>query len=446
MNERVTLSELQLMIRDSLYLAMPGMYWVVAEISEIKENYSGHCYLELIEKQADEKNIRARVRAIIWCKRYGTLNAFFQNITGERLREGLKVLVKVQLEYHEIYGLSLNICDIDPAFTLGELALKRQRIIRQLEDEGVFSMNKELELPVTAQKIAVISSSSAAGYTDFMKHLTSNEYGFIFYTKLFESPMQGIETEEGIINALDRIAVHQDKFDAAIIIRGGGSQTDLSWFDNYNIAYHITQFPLPVLTGIGHEKDMTVTDMVAFEALKTPTAVADYIISLSLETASRLTGMADEIKLLVNSLLEKDIKILETARIRLFPMSQMLLSKIREHLAEKRLKLVNYYNRSILSRKYFLDQARQLLATGSEKLIQKRKNEILNLGKNIDLLSPENVLSRGYTITYFNGKIHKSSAGLISGNVIQTRFSDGVVSSKVTGEEEDLTPFPPLPE
>jgi exodeoxyribonuclease VII large subunit len=272
MNEKLSLTELQLIIKDSLYMALPDMYWVIAEISEIKENYNGHCYLELIEKHPDEISIRSRVKAVIWSNRFRFLKSFFENSTGESLREGLKILIRVKIEYHEIYGLSLVINDIDPAFTLGEMALKRQQILKRLEEEGVLTMNKDLDFPVVPQRVAVISSRNAAGYTDFMKHLTGNSYGYVFYTYLIETPMQGNETEAGVIKALEKIAGNIEEFDLAVIIRGGGSQTDLSWFDNYNIAYYVTQFPLPVITGIGHEKDLSVTDIVAYRSLKTPTA------------------------------------------------------------------------------------------------------------------------------------------------------------------------------
>ena len=191
MTEKLSLTELQLIIRDSLYLALPEAYWVIAEISELKENYAGHCYLELIEKHPDEKNVRARVKAIIWSNRYRFLKAFFENSTGESLREGLKILVKTKVEYHELYGLSLIISDIDPAFTIGEMAMKRQLVIKKLEQEGVFSMNKELDFPVVPQRIAIISSKNAAGYSDFINHLKGNSFGYVFYSALIETSMQG---------------------------------------------------------------------------------------------------------------------------------------------------------------------------------------------------------------------------------------------------------------
>jgi len=203
MTEKLSLTELQLIIRDSLYLTLPEAYWVIAEISELKENYAGHCYLELIEKHPDEKNVRARVKAIIWSNRYRFLRAFFENSTGESLREGLKILIKIKVEYHELYGLSLIISDIDPAFTIGEMAMKRQLVIKKLEQEGVFSMNKELDFPIVPQRIAIISSKNAAGYSDFINHLRGNSFGYVFYSALIEILMQGTETEQGVISALD---------------------------------------------------------------------------------------------------------------------------------------------------------------------------------------------------------------------------------------------------
>ena len=213
MTEKISLTELQLIIRDTLYLALPDVYWVIAEISELRENNAGHCYLELIEKNPDEKNVRARVRAIIWSNRYRFLRAFFENMTGESLREGLKILVKIKVEYHELYGLSLIISDIDPAFTIGEMAVKRQLIIKKLEQEGVFSMNKELLFPAVPQRIAIISSKNAAGYSDFVNHLKGNSFGYVFYTALIETTLQGTDTEQGVISALDTIAINSKMFD-----------------------------------------------------------------------------------------------------------------------------------------------------------------------------------------------------------------------------------------
>lgn len=459
MTEKLSLTELQLIIRDSLYMSLPDMYWVIAEISEVKENYNGHCYLELIEKQPGEKDIRARVRGIIWSKKYRFLKSYFENITGETLREGLKVLLKVRIEYHELYGLSLSICDIDPAFTIGDMAMKRQVIIQRLAEDGVFTMNKDLEFPFIPRKIAIISSPNAAGYSDFMKHLNNNSFGYIYYTKLYESPMQGPDTETGILTALDRIAAHQDLFDIVVIIRGGGSQTDLSWFDNYNIAYYVTQFPLPVITGIGHDKDMSVTDMVASIALKTPTAAADFIVDRTATAENKLLEMWSVIRDLSRVILEKNRVRLETSAIRLLPLSRIMISQVKDKLSEKSIQITNLgkeftrkneiraasqFSRLIsATRTYTMMKSGQLEKAGinlkerSTILIERYNHRIDTFDKTLSILNPENVLKRGFTITTKNGVILKRSDILQRDDLIETKFVDGVIKSIVTEKKSE---------
>lgn len=456
--KKLTLTELQLIIRDSIYLAMPGMYWVTAEISEIKENYAGHCYLELVEKYQDENNIRARTKAVIWNKRYSFLKSYFVNITGETLKAGMKILVKVKIEYHEIYGLTLVISDIDPSFTIGELAVRRQMIIRRLEEEGVFTMNRELDIPLVPQRVAIISSKNAAGYSDFIKHLTGNNYGYVFYTALFDTAMQGEDTESGIISSLDRIAGFDGLFDVVVIIRGGGSQTDLSWFDNYNIAYHITQFPLPVITGIGHEKDLSVTDMVACRALKTPTAVAGFLVECMNEAEIRLDQLSEGIKDNAELIVERNKTRVETARIRMIPTTRIMISGIKEQLSVKILDLVNTGNQFIVKAGVLpANQMSRLLPVAKGYLSAKKSklnHHTLNLRnltfnslimrsviisgfkKTLAALNPENVLGRGYTITSHNGKILKEASILKKGDLIDTLFKDGTVSSRVEKESD----------
>lgn len=453
MTEKLSLTELQLIIRDSLYMALPDMYWVIAEISEIKENYNGHCYLELIEKHPDEKNVRARAKAIIWSKRYLFLKSFFENITGESLREGLKILIKTKVEYHELYGLSLVITDIDPVFTIGDMAMKRQLVIKRLEEEGVFSMNKELDFPYVPQKIAIISSKNAAGYTDFINHLTGNNFGYIFYTALIESPMQGAETEFGIINALDKIAINLHLFDLVVIIRGGGSQSDLSWFDNYNIAYHVTQFPIPVITGIGHEKDMSVTDMVANRSLKTPTAVADFLIDSIAKAENHLIELSSGIKDNSQIIIDKYKNLIETSKIRVLPIARISISQIKDKLTGKIIEIINtgkdytfragriplnQKSRLALSVKSFstdketiVERARQNLISTTLYSLDNNNKRLEAFGNTLNILKPENVLKRGYTITSINGRIVKKGNQIKTGDLIDTQFSDEVVKSLV---------------
>ncbi len=399
MSEKLSLTELQLIIKDSLYLALPDMYWVIAEISEMKENYNGHCYLELVEKLPDELSIRSRVKAVIWSSRYRFIKSYFENSAGESLRVGLKILIRVKIEYHEIYGLSLVINDIDPGFTIGEMALKRQQILKKLEEDGVLTMNRELEFPVVPQRIAVISSASAAGYTDFMKHLKDNSFGYVFYSALFETPMQGKETESGIIKALDRIATLIDKFDLTVIIRGGGSQTDLSWFDNYNIAYYITQFPLPVITGIGHEKDLSVTDIVAHRSLKTPTAVADFLIGCMNDTDNHIIDLSNEIAdRSILMMAESKMKI-ETSRLRLIPVAKAQL----------------------VSNSTALKRRGEILVNASKNRLNIINSQLTGFSNSLKILDPENVLKRGYTITSLNGKILKKCEQIKKEDVLDTK-------------------------
>jgi exodeoxyribonuclease VII large subunit len=453
MAEKYSLSDLQLIIRDSLYLALPDFYWVIAEISEIRENNSGHCYLELIEKQPEETNTRARIKAIVWSNRYRFIKSFFENITGDTLKEGQKILVKAKVEYHELYGLSLIISDIDPAFTMGDMALKRQIIIQRLEKEGVFTMNQELELPLTPQRIAVISSKNAAGYSDFINHLSENSFGYSFSTHLIDSTMQGNETEKSIIKALDIIAEHCDRFDVVVVIRGGGSQSDLSWFDNYNIAYHITQFPIPVITGIGHEKDMSVTDMVANISLKTPTAVADFLIDCMIRAENHLMEISSEIKNTSKSIISDNKARLEACGIKIAPLARIMLSRNRDMLSEKIIEIINTgkeYNymagritselesRLISTIKLLtseknraLERARDKLASATTILMKNNSVKLDGFASNLSILNPYNVLSRGYTITSINGKIMKLGNKLKPEDVIDTQFIDKTVKSKV---------------
>ena len=454
MNEKLSLTELQLIIKDSLYAALPEMYWVVAEISEIKENYAGHCYLELVEKHPDEKNIRARVRGIIWNKRYRFLKPLFENITGESLKEGQKILIRVTVEYHEIYGLSLIINDIDPSFTMGEMALKRQKIIQKLEEEGVISMNKELVFPILPIRIAVISSRNAAGYSDFIKHLAENSFGYVFHTMLFDAVLQGTDTETSIIYALDRISENLDLFDVVVIIRGGGSQTDLSWFDNYNIAYHITQFPVPVITGIGHEKDLTVTDIVACRAEKTPTAVADWLVNCVYNAEDHLVKMGTEISALSLSIIGKNKSWIDSKKMQLIPVARLMISADQERLSAKIISIINIGKEYIVREeltpvnlKTRLNSAVKGVTgvanikinstlTDLKALTFKSMNEsgalIEAYNNALNILNPEKVLKRGYSITSINGRIILDSEELSTGDIIETHFSKGSAESKVT--------------
>jgi exodeoxyribonuclease VII large subunit len=406
---KITLTELQGLIRDKLYEALPGFFWVVAEIAEIKLNSAGHCYLELTGNETPGGKVTARVRATIWASKYLSLNTFFTASAGIPLRPGITILFKATVEYHELYGLSLNITDIDPSYTAGDMALRREAVISRLTAEGVLTMNRELSLPPYPRNIAVISSSNAAGYQDFINHLTNNPYGYVFIPELFEAVMQGESTERSVIEALDSISASDEHYDTVVIIRGGGSTTDLSWFDSYDIAFYVTQFPVPVLTGIGHEKDLTVTDLVAWKSVKTPTAVADFLVAQTLECENMIIGMASSI-------------YTEAAEI---------ISSAEEQLS-------SLQNRTASTARLIVRVKREQLGYQAETLLR-TKNNLLRMGKDLTdrlerslhNLDPAGVLNRGFTLTTKDGKIIRSSAALEPGEIIVTHFEDGKATSIV---------------
>jgi exodeoxyribonuclease VII large subunit len=326
-------------------------------------------------------------------------------------------------------------------------------IIKRLEEEGIFSMNKEMEFPVVPQRIAIISSKNAAGYSDFIRHLKENSYGYIFYTALFETVMQGPETERSVIDALDRIADNPYMFDLVAIIRGGGSQTDLSWFDNYNIAYHVTQFPLPVITGIGHEKDLSVTDMVAFQALKTPTAVADHLIDCIAEAENHLneiiSGIAENSRLII----EEYKNLTESFRLKLMPVAKLMISNQKGKLSNRIIETINFGKDYILkaalcpaNQKSRLISLTGIYSQGKKSLIEKKRLDLISftlntleqkkiktdgLGNSLNILDPVNVLKRGYTITMSDKRIIKSAHLVSCDDIIDTLFGDGKIRSRV---------------
>ena len=325
--EHITLSlvDLNLLVRKSIRSCLPDTYWVYAEISDVKVNYSGHCYLEFIQKSLKSDALIAKARGIIWNKTYDRLKASFEKSTGMSFTAGINVLVNVSVDFHELYGYSLTVLDIDPTYTLGDIARRRKEIINRLEQEGVLTLNKELILPELAQRIAVISSATAAGFGDFCNQLEHNTFGFRFFYRLFPAVMQGDKVESSIIEALNRINDERDEWDVVVIIRGGGATSDLSGFDTYELAANCAQFPLPIITGIGHERDDTVIDFVAHTRVKTPTATAEFLINHLHETAVRLEEFVLFFQKNVPMILAKEEEKLKQWQIRLPSKVQMCL-------------------------------------------------------------------------------------------------------------------------
>ena len=407
--EKITLAELQGLIRDKIYEALPEAFWVIAEIAEMKMHSAGHCYLELTGSDTPGGRITAKARATIWASKYRSLNTLFNASTGIPLRAGITILLKATVEYHELYGLSLNISDIDPAYTAGDMALRRQAIIRQLTEEGVISMNSELSLAPYPRNIAIISSSKAAGYQDFINHLENNPYGYVFSTRLFEALMQGEMTEASVTGALDNISDEAERFDVVVIIRGGGSTTDLSWFDSYNIAFHVTQFPLPVLTGIGHEKDVSVTDMTAWKSLKTPTAVADFLVDRTLDCENMIIGMAESLTTAVTEAIDSAGEQLSSLQNRTAATARLVVRVKRDRLG---------YHVETLRR-----AGKNVLRTAREV-----NDRLENALRHLD---PASVMKRGFTLTAKEGKIVRSHEELQPGDNITTHFIKGIAASTV---------------
>jgi exodeoxyribonuclease VII large subunit len=474
-DQQLSLSELQRLVKGSLEDTFSMPVWVKAEISEMTVNRSGHCYLDLVETELGTDTVIARCRATIWSYTFRMLKPYFETTTGQVFREGLKVLLQAKVEYHEVYGFSLNIRDIDPVYTLGDMARQRREIIRRLEEDGVFGMNKELELPLVPQRIAVISSPTAAGLQDFLDQLHNNPHHFVFYTKLFPAVMQGNEAPRSITHALEQIYQYEDLFDAVVIIRGGGAQIDLACFDHYELAFNVAQFPLPVITGIGHDKDDTVIDLVAHTRMKTPTAVAEFLISGALqfsqqlkelekhfielvndqleENKDRLNDAADQLSLLVNQLIVKQTNRLDIARIQLENRSVALLKKQfaelkqlstntknqanryvarQNHLLENSGNKLNYtFREQVLKNKSQLKQFQNLIKIRTIETIRVEKKNLNLIQEKLRLVDPQNILKRGYSLTMMNGKILKSTQLVKEGDLLETLLSDGTVVSKV---------------
>ena len=402
-----SLFELNNVIKNLISSALPDAYWVIGEIADTKLNQRGHCYLELVEKE--ENRIIAQMKANIWAYEYRKLSLKFQAATNESLQPGMKVLLLVAVNFHEVYGLSLNVKDIDPAYTMGEMALKKKEVIERLTKEGIIALNKDLSLPVVPQRIAVISSPTAAGYSDFFDHLDNNPYGYRFIHVLFPALMQGAEAEESIIAALRKVNLNKALFDVLVIVRGGGSVIDLNCFDSYGIASRVAKFPLPVITGIGHEKDDTVVDMTAHTKMKTPTAVAEFLVSGLRSFEENITEIQARVVKQTNGLISDKSHSLATLAQSLNYISLRLTSS--------------------LSGK--IEIMEKDLSGHSRMFLQKTRAGLDNFERVIRLLDPVNVLRRGYSITHHKGKTLKDASCLHHGDHIYTTLFSGVIKSRV---------------
>lgn len=428
----LSLLELNNLVRGAVSEAFPGTCWVRAEMSDVRTNASsGHCYLEFIEKNPITGQLVARARGSIWAKTFRMLKPYFEMETGQLFASGLKVLVKVSVEFHELYGYSLTVQDIDPAYTLGDMLRKRMEIIRQLKEEGVFTLNKELPLPVLPKRIAVITSPTAAGYEDFLNQLANNKAGYPFYPKLFPALMQGERTEESVIAALDRIYHHIDCFDVVVIIRGGGSTSDLNSFDSYLLAANCAQFPLPVITGIGHERDDTILDMVAHTRMKTPTAVAEFLIGRMDAAAEELEDLQQEVSELASTILLKQKNFLQLLGARLPVIVTNRIERNRSFLQMAGNKLPASASAMLLRRRSTLESLQMQLQNRAALRLAEGTRFIQLTEQFIKMASPDYVLKRGYSLSLKDGKIIKHATDLNPGDELVTRFADGDVKSIV---------------
>ena len=382
--KQYTLSELCDCINGVLSVELGDAYWVRAEIASLTER--GHCYMELVEK-AKNNSIAAKLRATCWQHIYHLLAAYFANETGQTLSVGMQVLLQVEVSFHAVYGLSLNVVGIDPTFTLGDIARQRQQTILRLQEDGVMDLQRTLSMPLLPRRVAVISAADAAGYGDFCNQLQSNAAGFMFRTQLFAAVMQGEQSPASIIAALERIASAVEDYDVVVIVRGGGATTDLRNFDDYSLAFHCANFPLPIIAGVGHTRDVSVVDMVVHTSVKTPTAAAEWLINAMQEQADRLGELY----------------------LRLQRVAQMAIRKQQNKL----------------------DHLWQSLRFLMQQRLHRQRTQLELWEKTIALHSPERIYRMGYSLTTINGKVVKSIRDVKAGEELLTHTVDGVIRSEV---------------
>ena len=395
MPEALSLYDLNALVRRSLEQCLPDEYWVQAELSEVRMHpATGHCYVEFVQKDPRGNNFVAKARGVIWSNVFRLLRPYFEESTGQAFEAGIKVLVQVSVSFHELYGFNLTVHDIDPTYTLGDMARRRREILKQLEDEGVLTLNKELPMPVLPRRVAVISSPTAAGYGDFRHQLEHNPRGYAFQVTLFAAAMQGDRVEASILEALDAINSRVEQFDVVVIIRGGGATSDLSCFDTYLLAAACAQFPLPIITGIGHERDDTVLDSVAHVRVKTPTAAAEYLIARMDEAADRL----------------------EQERQRLYQCRNRIPASAVRRVSSAKLELLT---------------ARKDLHRSVETLLACHHHRLELLRQRLADASPEKLLARGYSLTLKDGCAVKDASRLHEGDVLVTQVHKGTFTSIV---------------
>ena len=458
--EAIGLYQLNSLVKRELKSRFPDSFLVIAEIADVKENRSGHCYLELVEKREEDDAVIATARATIWAFTYRMLRPYFETTTGKSLQKGIKVLVRAEIVFHELYGYSLNIKDIDPTFTVGDLERKRKEIIDRLTQEGVIDMNRELEFPMLPKTVAIISSPTAAGYGDFVDQLHRNVYGYAFHTKLFPAVMQGEKTTESIIAALDRFYEGESLFDVVVIIRGGGSQTDLGSFDSYELAANVAQFPIPILAGIGHERDETIVDRVAYRSVKTPTAAAAFLIECFNEVDSVLEDAKETLVRETRRILQEEktrqvVRITEFKQFtRLFLEGQAnnltLSSRRVEHASrlfvQDRINGLNQLKMKVEGKVGALFERQRNRLDDMQKTMVRKTTELFTANRyflelaetKMKYVDPKNILEKGFSITRINGKAVRETDRVKKGDVLETELFKGVIRSEIKDIETSI--------
>lgn len=457
MNDTLTLYELNRLVRLTLQTELEPSYWVEAELSEARLNANGHFYLELVQKAPDGDRLVARSRGVMWNSSYRLLAPAFERETGQRLHAGLKVRVQVTVTFHELYGHSLVVTDIDPTYTLGDLTRRRREILRRLEAEGILDDNRSLPLPRLLNRVAVISAAGAAGYGDFRNQLLSNEYGLRFHTRLFAAVMQGPQVEASVLSAFDAILAQVEAWDVVVLIRGGGATSDLADFDTYLLAAACAQFPLPVVVGIGHERDETVLDRVAHTRVKTPTAAAAFLVDhqrlvaeqldqcrcrLTAAATGRLTAARRRIEHLSVRLSGSFAGMRREQTVRLETLSARLFRAQRQCLSTARRRLDTVEGRVAVAGRQVLPGVRhrlealavRLVHTATERLSRARFTLQL-LEQRCQAVDPERLLRRGYSVTLHKGRPVLRASDLRAGDEIVTRLAEGEIHSIVQTDE-----------
>lgn len=430
--EPLSLYDLNTLVREVLEEGLPDTYWVQGELSEGRVGYGSHFYGELVQKDEQTDSIVAKARVTCWANPYRALSQKFEAVTGERLRAGLTVLLEVVVTFHQQYGYSLNVVDIDPSYTLGDMARRRQQILQQLEADGILHDNQTLPFPLLPQRIAVVSSSTAAGYGDFCNQLKQNEYGFHFSIRLFPAVMQGGKVESSVIEALEQIAAEAEQWDVVVIIRGGGATSDLSDFDSYPLAACITQMPIPVITGIGHERDETVLDYVAHTHQKTPTAVAAFLVAQVAETAAHIDELGSRLARFVTERLAHEQERLMRLSV-VLPMAFRTVRERQEHRLDNLFRRFTIAVRErSLHEQHRIDLMEQRWRSIDPSLFLKRELQRIDLmEQRLRNLDPALLLERGYSMTFVDGRLLRDGSQLTEGQEIVTRLAHGEVVSVV---------------